>query len=73
MWALTPTGRRIPLDVEATAEGNVTVDEEGVAWVLNGPQLDEAQRIGPEVVPLFLTHFVTCPDADSWRRKGTPK
>lgn len=60
-WELTTKGKRIPLDLAPTDDGNVTI-EGGRAVVHAQPPLDvEAGR-------RYLSHFVTCPKASEFRR-----
>lgn len=69
-WRRTVKGGRIPLDPAPAATGNVTVVDggRGVALVLNDDEIAEiAER--PDV-PRYVSHFATCPDADTWRSKG---
>lgn len=64
IWTVTTNGRRMPVDAEQTAGGNVRV-------------YTETGAVRAEVVPakhafgrtdLRKAHFATCPDADSWRK-----
>jgi hypothetical protein len=64
IWARTVAGRRLPLDLEPIADGNVII-RNGVAMVL---------RVGQVVAddePCYVAHFATCPDEAAWRR-GSP-
>lgn len=63
-WAVTAKGRRLPLDPEPAATGNVVVDATGAARVLS------PLEPRPADVPLYLSHFATCPDANIHRRRG---
>lgn len=64
VWAVsTSSGKRMPLDAEPTAQGNVILDsatEPYSAVVQRGPIADGSGH---------LSHFVTCPNAASWRKK----
>lgn len=62
-FARTATGKSVPLDAEPAANGNYCIDADGVARVV---KKDEA----PSYSSLFLSHFVTCPDAQRFRKKG---
>lgn len=82
IWALTDIGRHMPVDPEPTPPalipeartGNVVlwyqVDEKDRPY---GQQMvsyaTEEQRRDPEV-PLWLSHFATCPRAASHRRRA---
>lgn len=69
LWTATPAGNSIPLDAEPRADGNVRLGWVGgveVAIVLNDP----AERAAGQIAgPMFVSHFATCPDADSWRKR----
>ncbi len=53
-WAITPSGKRIPLDAEPVEQRGLFVFDNGYAKP-------------PPVV--YQSHFATCPDADSWRKE----
>jgi hypothetical protein len=59
-WARTPSGRPIPLDPEPVVGGNIRVEDPGGACT--------ARIEKPSDNPLYMTHFVTCPDAKEHRR-----
>lgn len=74
-WVSMTSGKRNPLDVEPNPMGNVLIvehtNEAGEPWRLgvvlhNGDLLDELRELG---VPLYTSHFATCPDADEHRRE----
>lgn len=58
-WYRTTTGRRIPVNVEPSPNGNIRIDADlfgaPIATVVSDGTGDR------------LSHFVTCPDADRWR------
>lgn len=56
-WARTVNGKPIPLDVTTSTNGNITVDEQGIAHAGKAGS-------GPRI-----THFATCVAAQSFRRK----
>jgi hypothetical protein len=61
-FVVQPSGKRLPLDLEPRADGNVRVSaDQNVAEVL-GPL--ERMAAGE---PLFVSHFATCPVADTFR------
>lgn len=67
-WAKTPSGKRMPLDVEPSRQGNVQlgwVGGEEIAIVL-GRQADIAGCVVGGI-PLYLSHFATCPSAAQHR------
>lgn len=63
-WAVTPAGKRMPVDPEPVEGGNLllALDDPPVARVVDPAQLviDDGQR--------FVSHFATCPNADEHRR-----
>lgn len=66
-WAKTIKGRPIPLDAEPSPRGNVIIDAvNGTALVYRDPSAI-APRNANE--PRFLSHFATCPNADTHREK----
>jgi len=68
VWAETTGGERMPLDVRPAAGGNVRlVDDNGTrrAHVVGSTiDLFDPDDDGTR----FMPHFVSCPDAGSWRR-----
>lgn len=76
LWVTFPSGKRNPLDAEPSAAGNIVVYEHeapnGEVWrcallLSNEELVREAREAG---IPLYLTHFKTCPDADEHRREA---
>lgn len=62
VWALSGNEKRMPVDAEPTAEGNVAlveVDGDLHARVAAANLLEE---------PRYTSHFATCPNADAHRR-----
>lgn len=69
VWARTSNNKSIPLDPEPAPRGNLVVsltDSILHAGVTRGPQLDGLRAAHK---PLYLSHFTTCPNADTWRKK----
>lgn len=65
VWALSSTtGKRMPVDAEPTKQGNVILsgDSPDLSARVQGGPLDDGSG--------HLSHFVTCPQRDQWRRKG---
>lgn len=63
VWALTNTGRRMPVDATPSTIGNLALDYvDGEAHV--AVVSDDRGR-----VLRFRPHFATCPDAQSWRQR----
>lgn len=61
IWAETTNGKRMPIDERPTAKGNlVYVSGEARAAT------DDDRRLKR---PLYTSHFATCPDAATFRRR----
>lgn len=70
LWTRTKSGANFPIDPDPAADGNVQLD--GItAVVLPKDVLDKLRERIPDV-KLYKSHFATCPDAPS-HRKRTPK
>ena len=65
----TSTGGTIPLNAEPDQAGNVRIDDDllgtPVAHVLSA---DGAAAARAEGVTLYMPHWTTCPDVDTFRR-----
>jgi hypothetical protein len=59
-WAVTESGRRIPLDAQQSLDGNMSE----VDRLADGTMVVAVVAEG-----LYRSHFATCPQADDWRRK----
>ena len=59
------SGKQNPLEIEPSPEGNVQIQSDGLGRVVSRLELDTLRLSG---VPLFLSHFVRCPAAGSFRR-----
>lgn len=65
LWVrMAGSGKRMPLDAEPSARGNVRVVE-GMATVLGAEDATGARAAGEE---LYLSHFVLCPDRRAWKK-----
>lgn len=51
----------MPLDVEPTEQGNITISQD-----LLGEDVATVDPDGP--MPRYTSHFATCPDAPTFRR-----
>ena len=66
-WAVTRAGKRLPVNPEPQAKGNLSIEQDGSklrAALLLSDARDAARRAGQ---PLYTSHFATCPDANAWR------
>ena len=61
-WVEALTGARMPIDVAPRADGNVVLEAGGKARVLKKGE--------PHTGPRFVSHFSTCPQAGTWRKKA---
>lgn len=67
-WVLTMEGKRMPLDPEPYEAGNVWIDHYEGGMPVVGVARDRAQ-VPPAEALVYVSHFVTCPHADEWRKK----
>lgn len=58
-WYKTPRGKNIPIDPEPHPDGNVQINEVDRVAIVVHPGT---------YVPLYRSHFSTCPTADQHRR-----
>lgn len=69
LWAVTADGESMPVDPHPATNGNVLLTRQGgrlIAGVLS--RKDAARKRATRAVPLHLSHFATCPNADTHRR-----
>lgn len=60
-WAVTEKGGRMPLDPDPVPDGNVVINNYGVAVVITpGDWTHDGQR--------YVAHFATCPNAKTHRK-----
>lgn len=68
-WAKSSvTGKKMPIDAEPDVAGNIVLLQPttpGAAVVAMA--LTKAQLAEPASEPRYKSHFVTCPQASSWR------
>jgi hypothetical protein len=72
-FVLTADHNRLPLDVDPDPDGNVWVDGEGMAHVVDRKRhrqteslFDDAPTVGATV--WYVSHFRTCPNASTHRK-----
>lgn len=68
MWARTAKGKNMPLDPDPVADGNIFVirhDADGTPTIAVALS---AEEVPPRVEERYVAHFVSCPDADAWRK-----
>ena len=70
--AVTVNGRETPVNAEPDPEkGNLVLlrtRERPLALVISNLNEQAREAVKRERVPLFLSHFGSCPDAEKWRR-----
>lgn len=62
VWAVTPTGKAMPVDPDPVDNGNLVLDVDARPVSVRPPELTD----DPEG-PRHVSHFATCPDAQHWR------
>jgi hypothetical protein len=68
IWATTTRGKAMPVDPDPVVEGNLVLEARfGDAPPL-ARVLGVAKQFGRK--DLRVAHFVTCPQAGQWRRRG---
>lgn len=70
IWAVTPSGKRAPINLERDPNGNVLVLQprnlgQVLAVTLSGESLKLAREQG---LPLHLNHFADCIAAEDFKR-----
>lgn len=66
IWATTTNAKKMPVDYEPSEQGNIALQPGGL-----GPLaivLSVAKQFGRK--GLRTSHFVTCPDAKTWRSRN---
>ena len=68
-WVYTESGARMPIDALPTADGNLIVDNHGVAHVITLP------LVGPPAAgrARYVSHFATCNSPLAHRRRATKR
>jgi hypothetical protein len=57
------SGRANPVDAEPAENGNIWIGEDGIGRVVAKGNYETV------CVPLYISHFATCPDAAKFRKK----
>lgn len=70
IWAITPKGKTMPVDLEPDGDGNVLITRSAIggapiATVVN----PTAEPLGGWPGTLHKPHFSTCPGASRWRNR----
>jgi hypothetical protein len=70
IWSETIHGRRMPLDTKPTLEGNIILGFRHQQAPLALIQTEQALApLRAKHEKLFVSHFVTCPQASGWRKR----
>ena len=71
VWTVTDSGKALPIDPHPDpALGNIRIPTgftPPVAATVYGP--DDARRARDGGTQMYVSHFVTCPQADEWRTR----
>lgn len=70
VWVMTEAGKKMPIDPDPSEFGNIYFQKDGTVLVLTKYSAEGQRRLGKD---LFLSHFVTCPNASSHRKAKSPK
>lgn len=72
VWALTTTGKRIPLDADPDdLDRPGRFDDGNLRFVGANPAVIEARKGGAQGEFPHRSHYVTCPQSAQWRTRGT--
>lgn len=63
VWARTATRRPMPIDPDPVPHGNVKYLRPGIVAVIDRSSIFDQHAEGP----WYVSHFSTCPAADTWR------
>jgi hypothetical protein len=71
LWAVTIAGNSIPVDPEPVPDGNIELlDRSELRMQPRAVVIDPAQT-SLDAAPRYVSHFVTCPQADQHRKART--
>lgn len=68
IWSVTVRARNMPVDADPIKGGNVQLEHRGAGVTPLARVLTPAQQFGR--TNLHRSHFVSCPQAASWRKRG---
>lgn len=69
IWAITTKATKMPVDAHPSPDGNIAVEQRPGMMPL-ARVLNTTQRFGRS--NLHTSHFASCQQADSWRKRGRP-
>jgi hypothetical protein len=64
IWTVTANGSRMPVNETPDPNGRLVLDE------IRTPPVAEYAKPGDPPGPRFTSHFVTCPDRATWRKRS---
>lgn len=68
LWVTTQTGKKMPVDSVPVQNGTLVLTGGGDKLFSHHATPEERDK----GVPLYLSHFASCPNADAFRNSGTP-
>lgn len=71
LWGRLSSGKPVPLDAEPRPDGNIVASASAVLFPTGDFEvryLHDDETV-PDGTPRYVTHFVSCPDADQWRQR----
>lgn len=67
-WAVTPKGKRMPVDAEPVDDGNLVLERQKDGTLLALPA-SKAPTLPGLTQPRYVSHFATCPQAKEHRHR----
>ena len=70
MWVLIQkTGKLMPVDPEPVQDGNIVLEERAPGMDPLGTVYANPNAVPIEATQRYVSHFVTCPNADKHRKR----
>jgi len=66
VWCVNERGKRVPVDADPVAGGNMRIIHNPIPNVRLQPDIELFSDDDDGV--RYVTHFMTCPHADEWRK-----
>ncbi len=67
IWTVTHKGRRMPVDAEPVANGNIRLRQDGDSVIAEYPGKEHPTLLVDDRVR-YISHFATCTHSDEWRK-----
>lgn len=64
IWVVTEAGKSMPVDAQPAAKGNLVLIPSA-----HGAPLSHVENLLDPDGPRYLSHFASCPKADTFRRR----